>query len=312
MVSAGAESGAATDFEHSELDGPDTIGKSILQPEPTPEEREADEPVTPMTPPSLQQTDTPPTALALPADPSAVAAVAIPLAAPLSGNVRAAPSEDTWTPSLTDTTASRSTQIEPTSLPQVPPPPPAIPEPSPPPDLAQSSRPADLGTGQLVRLLQERLSDLVSVAEVADAVIADAVDRVKATAGALLVPDGESWRVSGGVGLRALEERLVLDEESWLVIEVARAGQGVIVEDSDIARNPLKGAPLASWQHLLLAPIARVEAILVLARADSPFDESDLTRLIGLSKEAGPLLQTAMETRALARSLAAFTDGEPG
>lgn len=168
----------------------------------------------------------------------------------------------------------------------------------------------DLDAPYLVRMLRERVSDLASVAEVAEVVIADAVDRVRAQAGALLVPDGTRWRVSGSVGLRTLERRLELDESSWLVTEVAHGGKGLIVEDSDIARNSLKGAPLASWRQLLVAPIALVEAILVLARGDNPFEEADLADLVTLNREAGPLLQVAMETRALARSLGDFADLE--
>ena len=295
---------------------------------------------TPEPPPAGQLTRLA-TAPAFPADVSAVAAVAVTIApAPILDLAHPRPTphptehlerEGSAVPAAVDSTrpdaspvispaedgagpieASGTTTQSPeasTPAPQasVPPAPPAPVTERP----AAPATPAEVSAAQLVRLLTERVVDLVSVAEVADVIIADAVERVRAQAGALLVPDGARWRVSGGVGLRPLEQRLELDETSWLVTEVAQAGQGVIVEDSDIARNPLKGAPLASWRHILAAPIPLVEAILVLARAEQPFEESDLGRLVALSKEAGPLLRTAMETRTLARSLATFSELEP-
>ena len=90
---------------------------------------------------------------------------------------------------------------------------------------------------------------------------------------------------------------------------MATAHQGVIVEDSDIARDQLQGAPLASWRHLIVAPVPQVGAVLILARkGDPPFDENDLTLLAALGEEAGPLLAAAVDTRCLARELAEFGD----
>jgi hypothetical protein len=141
------------------------------------------------------------------------------------------------------------------------------------------------------------------------------VERVAADAGALLVPDEGRWRVAAGVGLRPLERRYELSRQSWLVQEIADQRLGLIIEDTDIARQPLQGAPLASMRHLLAAPVPRVDAILLLGRmSDPPFDERALTELAAIGKEAGPLLSAALDVRLLARSLQGFSDdtGELG
>jgi hypothetical protein len=161
----------------------------------------------------------------------------------------------------------------------------------------------------MVRELIKRADELYGVPETAEVIITDAVEHTDADAGALIVPDEGSWRVAAGVGLRSLEHRYELHAESWLIQQVAQAHKGAIIEESDIAREQLQGAPLASWRHLLAAPIPQVEALLVLARReDPPFDEGDLTVLATLGNEAGPLLAAAIETRALARRLWEFRD----
>jgi hypothetical protein len=165
------------------------------------------------------------------------------------------------------------------------------------------------GAAELVRQLLGIADTLFGVPETAQVVISDAVERTKADAGALLVPDGDQWRVAAGVGLRPLEHRYQLDEDSWLVEQVGRAHKGVIIEESDVAREQLHGAPLASWRHLLAAPVPDIHAVLLLARhEDPPFDESDLAGLAALGIEAQPLLSAAVETRALARALWEFRD----
>jgi hypothetical protein len=160
----------------------------------------------------------------------------------------------------------------------------------------------------LVQRLLEHVDDLYAVPETADVVVADAVERARAEAGALMVPDDGAWRVSGGVNLRSLEQRYELRADSWLVLEIARGRKGAIVEDSDIARQPLQGAPLASWKHLLAMPIPHVDGLLLLARSTETFDESDLEALAGLVDEAGPLLARAVDVRRLARALGPYRD----
>ena len=115
------------------------------------------------------------------------------------------------------------------------------------------------------RLLAEA-DDLYTLEEIATVIVDDAVDRSRADAGALLVPDGELWRVSAGAGIRPLEYRLQLTSESWLVENTATAGKGILIEESDVARRDLRGAPLASRTHLMVVPVPDVHAILVLAR----------------------------------------------
>lgn len=169
------------------------------------------------------------------------------------------------------------------------------------------------GPAALVRELNLLVPLLYGVAETADVVIAEAVERTGAGAGALIVPDGDRWRVAGGVGLRSLEHRYELDAGSWLVREIALGQQGAVIEDSDVARPPLQGAPLASWRHLLAAPVPDVGAVLLLARADDPaFDEADLRTLALLGREADPLLAAALDTRSLARALSQFREADDG
>jgi hypothetical protein len=192
----------------------------------------------------------------------------------------------------------------------VPPEPPPVPQPVPPPVPDPEPAPAPIpdDVHVLVARLRTRVTELSTVAEVAEAVIADALERTPAEAAALLVPDETLWRVAAGVGLRPLEHRLALDESSWLVQEVARRGLGLIVEDTDIARAALHAAPLASWQHLLVAPIPPVCAVLMLARTQTAFDEADLGAQARLGREAGPWLHAALQTRTLARALQPFID----
>lgn len=161
----------------------------------------------------------------------------------------------------------------------------------------------------LVRQLAARVDDLYGLRETADVVIADAVERTAACAGALLVPDGGRWRVAAGVHLRPLEHRYELDADSWLVHEIARGHRGAIIEDTDVARSPLHGAPLASHRHLLAVPVPTVEGLLLVARDDDPgFTQDDLLMLARVGQEAAPLLSAALETRALARALSEFRD----
>jgi hypothetical protein len=181
------------------------------------------------------------------------------------------------------------------------------PTPAVPPRAARGDQPDD--SVDLVRRLSRVARTLYGVPETAEVVIVDAVERTHADAGALMIPDDGAWRVAAGVGLRPLETRYELHVESWVVQQVARGHMGVIVEESDIAREQLQGAPLASWRHLMAAPIPRVEALLLVARRDDPpFDEGNLTVLAALGSEAGPLLSAAIDTRSLARTLWEFRD----
>jgi GAF domain len=163
--------------------------------------------------------------------------------------------------------------------------------------------------GALVRALLKSTDLLYGVGETADVVVADAVARSASGAGALLIRDGERWRVAAGAHLRNLEHRCELAADSWLVEHVARGQQGVVISDTDAARSALQGAPLASWRHVLAVPVPHVDGVLMLARNDDPpFDTDDLEALAVLADEAAPLLKSAVETRALARVLKEFRD----
>jgi hypothetical protein len=165
----------------------------------------------------------------------------------------------------------------------------------------------------LVRELSAMTHHLFGVRETAEVVVADAVDRTAAVAGALMLPDGGRWRVAAGVGLRSLEHRYELDTDSWLVDEIARGYRGAIIDDTDVARSPLHGAPLASRRHLLAVPVPTVEGLLLVARDDDPaFTEDDLLALAGVGHEAASLLAGALDTRALARALSEFRDDDTG
>lgn len=164
----------------------------------------------------------------------------------------------------------------------------------------------------LIQVLNEHAANLYGVGDTAQVLADDAIEKADADAAAVLVPDGPSWRVSGGVGLRPLERRLVLADEHWLVAEIALGGRAVLVEDTDVIRQQLSGAPLAAWRHLLAVPIPDVQGIVVLARGQEggAFTDHELSTVIGPVREAAPLLGQAIEIRRLARLLGPLREME--
>jgi len=160
-------------------------------------------------------------------------------------------------------------------------------------------------TSELVQLLLDRAGDLYSVSDTAQVLADNVIERADADAAAILVPDGPVWRVSGGVGLRPLERRLELPESHWLIVEIGSAGRAVLIEDTDIIRQQLAGAPLAAWRHLLAVPVPDIRGIVVLARGKEagPFSDRDLSAVIAPVREAAALLAQAVQTRRLARLL---------
>jgi hypothetical protein len=160
-----------------------------------------------------------------------------------------------------------------------------------------------------VQALLEEVEGLYTLDETASVIVDDAVVRGRADGGVLLVPDGKLWRVAAGVGIRPLEYRLQLTQDSWLIENIAGAGKGILVQDSDVARQNLRGAPLASHAHLLAVPVPEIHAVLLLARdRDEPFTEQTLAELADLAAESAPLLQKAIDLRNLARGLARHLD----
>ncbi|HST85804.1 MAG TPA: hypothetical protein VLL08_28970 [Kineosporiaceae bacterium] len=170
-----------------------------------------------------------------------------------------------------------------------------------------------LRTADLVRLLHERVTDLYSVSDTAQILADDVIERADADAAAILVPDGPIWRVSGGVGLRPLERRLELSESHWLISEIGSGGRAVLIEDTDIIREQLSGAPLAAWRHLLAVPVPAVRGIVVLARGKEggPFTDRDLSAVIAPVREAAALLAQAVDARRLARKLDPLRESTP-
>ena len=187
--------------------------------------------------------------------------------------------------------------------------PPPVAAPTGPPTITPSAVPDHLLAGvpawQLVKALSTRSSELFGVEDTAQVLADDIVERASADAAAVLVPDGPVWRVSGGVGLRPMERRIVLDAEHWFVADIALAEQAILVEDSDVVRPRLAGAPLAAWRHLMAVPIPEARATVVLARGGDAgvFTDRELTAIVGPIREAAALLTAAVATRDLARAM---------
>jgi len=160
----------------------------------------------------------------------------------------------------------------------------------------------------LVRHLTARIDDVFGLSDTAQVVASQVVEQAGADAGALLLPDGGRWRVAGAVGLRPLEERYELARDAWLVSSVAASHRGLIVEESDIVRRELHGAPLAHWRHLMAVPVLVVEGVVLLARTATPFTEPELALAARLAADAGPPLAAAIEVRRLARLLEPFVE----
>jgi hypothetical protein len=172
---------------------------------------------------------------------------------------------------------------------------------------------AGADVAELVEELLERSAQLFGVTDTAQVLADEVVERADADAAAVLVPDGQVWRVSAGVGLRPLERRLVLDDTHWLIEETAIGGRALLVEDTDIVRQKLSGAPLASWRHVMTLPIGELRAAVILARGGDggPFRERDLAAVVDPVREAAGLLERAMQIRRLARLLAPMRDADP-
>ncbi len=164
-------------------------------------------------------------------------------------------------------------------------------------------------TPALVRALLGRTHEVYGVGEAGELVVNDALARTGATSAALLLPDGDTWRVAAGEGLRRLEHRFVLTADSWLVTTIASRHKGVIIDRTDVARRPLAGAPLAAHKHLVAAPVRSVAGILLIARDEDPgFGENDLLSLAQLAEASSSVLASALDARQLARLLGDIRD----
>jgi hypothetical protein len=164
----------------------------------------------------------------------------------------------------------------------------------------------DEGVPALVRALLASVDNLYDVRDAALAVVEECVGAAAADAGVLLLPDGGLWRVCGAVGVRPLEWRYVVEPDSWLVTTVVHGNRGVLVDDSDIARQRLGGAPLTHHAQLMAVPVPHAEGFLLVAREEMPFSEDDLSTVAEIASDAGSLLVEALLIRSLARALGDF------
>lgn len=191
----------------------------------------------------------------------------------------------------------------------LPAPPPPFPAPPVRPAAPAAPRAHAPGTAdELVVALLGQTADLLGVTECAEVVASEFAERLAAEAVALLLPDGQEWRVAAGVGLRPLEYRVRLAPDHWLIDTVVTTGKALVLDDTDAVRDELIGAPLASWPRLLAVPVPDVAGVFVGARRGEAFRESVLPVAVDVAAEAAPLLRDALAVRALARALAAFTD----
>jgi hypothetical protein len=174
-----------------------------------------------------------------------------------------------------------------------------------------SHRPVQPVRAEAIDLVREllplvaRLSRVPAVAEMARVRVTSVVP---CEASAVLLRDGDVWRVAAGDRLRPLEERVQVASTHWLVTEVVGKGHGLLFRDTDVARTKLSGAPLASWPDLLAMPIADVDAVILLARRGKPFGRADLTAARQSLGAAALQLREAVDVRDLARSLSPFLD----
>jgi hypothetical protein len=160
----------------------------------------------------------------------------------------------------------------------------------------------------LARQLRRLVGRLRRVPEVAEDLRQRCVSAVPCEASAVLVRDGDVWRVAAGEHLRALEERLQISSRHWLVSEVVGLGHGVLIRDTDIVRSRLSGAPLAAWPNLMALPVSGAEALLLLARQVKEFTRGDLATG---ERAIGPVvvrLGGAVDVRDLARTLSPFAN----
>jgi hypothetical protein len=161
-----------------------------------------------------------------------------------------------------------------------------------------------------VRQLAAAAPQLRGLQDVAEDLLQAAIDAVSSQAGAVLVPDGEYWRVAAGLEVRHVEWRLALPADSWVIDETVGQRHGVIVEGTDIARQRLSGVPLASWDHLIVAAAPNSDVVLLLAREEPAYTDDDMRGLQATGEKFTKSLRDSIELRELSRSLQRFTDAD--
>lgn len=161
-----------------------------------------------------------------------------------------------------------------------------------------------------VRGLAANISGLRGLEAVAEELVDAAVDATSSEAGAVLVPDSSYWRVAAGVGVRHVEWRLAVASDAWLIEETIAQRHGIVVEGTDIARQRLSGVPLASWEHLMVAPISDVDVVVLVAREAGAYSDDDIRDLTKVGEGFTSKLDDAIALRELARSLQQFADAD--
>ncbi len=142
--------------------------------------------------------------------------------------------------------------------------------------------------------------------------------RVRADLGVVLLDNGqEIMEVSGGVGLDPDERRLGVEYSCDLMLELFRAGVGLI-EDTDRVRGALAGIPGSRAQTLILVPLfheRRGFGVLVAGRGRSmtgkpaeAFTDRDVQALMGFADAIAESLRAAVLLRRLKGRLRALED----
>lgn len=163
-------------------------------------------------------------------------------------------------------------------------------------------------TTAVLRAMSRIAAESFTLSDVADITAAAAADSLGGQACALLLPDGDRWRVSGSFGLRPTETRLTLESDHWLVRDLMQSRRGAIIDNSDVARARLVNAPLASYDQLLVASELGTQALLMLGRREEAFTEDDLDGARAVLDEASAPVAEALAIRRLSRDLLRFID----
>ena len=82
--------------------------------------------------------------------------------------------------------------------------------------------------------------------------------------------------------------------ENWLLQATVYQERVLHIDHTDDFRPQLVGTPLASKPHLLAVPLPKVPALLIAARSDRPFGETDVSAALAVGEEAAELLTSEL------------------
>lgn len=120
-----------------------------------------------------------------------------------------------------------------------------------------------------------------------------------------------AFRVGASFGLSPIERRLVVGADHQLFAQIVSTHSSVLISTVDLARGLVAGVAGARTPSLMFAPLVdhgTTYAVAVVGGA--AYKDADLDVLIGLAREAGPLLALAGHLQRL-RHLAAPEQGAP-